>query len=299
VNPDGTGERQLTPDGRASYIDPAISPDGATIAVVHKIPSFSATEAVIATIPIEGGAPTWISEPGTYLDPAWSPDGSKIAFAGSPPGPYGIYIMSADGTDPKLVPGTDKIDVGHPTWSPDGRLAFEAGDGAAQQPDLWDIYTAARDGSGFENLTNTPGVGETSPAWSPDGEWIAFAESRHPYLMRPDGSERRDLFPVEELAWSPDGELLTFGGTTFENKQFAYTLRIADGAITVLGHGSDPSWQPVAEGTAEPPPTTEPTESPTETAPPGRDLGLSFSLCNLETLGGIDAIHRRYPNPSS
>ena len=54
VSPDGTGLRRLTPEGRAEYGSPDVSPDGRTVVVVQSLPSFLREQfAGVATVPIE------------------------------------------------------------------------------------------------------------------------------------------------------------------------------------------------------------------------------------------------------
>ncbi|MGH2589328.1 MAG: TolB family protein, partial [Actinomycetota bacterium] len=146
ASPDGSEVRQFTPQGRAVYRSPDVSPDGRTIVVAHEIPSFERGLSVLALLPIDGGSPEWLTEPAVVRDPAWSPDGSRIAFAGSLGGPFGIYVFDFGTGDIELVPGTDDNSVGHPTWSPDGsRIAFEASTGSnieiEQMQATWDIYS--------------------------------------------------------------------------------------------------------------------------------------------------------------
>lgn len=291
VGADGTGLRQLTPQGRAVYRSPDVSPDGRTVVVVHEIPSFDAGQAVLATVPIEGGTPTWLSEETwVIVDPTWSPDGERIAFAGSPGGPFGIYVLELASGNVRLVPGTDEIDVGDPTWSPDGsRIAFEAWDGTL--PERWDIYSVRLDGSALTNLTNTPDQTETWPAWSWSTDRIAFARGGDGtsglYTMAPDGTnvdrvpvELRD--PLYSPAWSPDGSMLAFSADTGQ----IYTVG-ADGSDLrpVTGGLGEPAWQAVPDDGM---PIPTPTPSATEQSPPegSEDIGLGFPVCNVSSVSG-------------
>jgi Tol biopolymer transport system component len=298
INPDGTGERRLTPEGAATYRDPTISPDGRTIAFVHTIPSFGNGESVIATIPIEGGPPVWLTDPGVYADPAWAPDGSKIAFAGSPGGPDGIYLMKADGTDPELIPGTDEIAVAQPTWSPDGTMVAFA---VSKPLELSDIWIAAIDGSGLRNFTNTRDASEGSPDWSWATDRIVFIrgaiDSTWLVLASPGGSQETLDSLIGRLndnqyapSWSPDGRAIAFEDRPLGTDERNVWIVGADGSdptrLTLNG-GFDPAWQPIPAATG-----VSPSPSPTETLPAdeGRDIGLSFRLCRVETLGGIDLL---------
>jgi len=305
------GERRITQVGHATYREPSISPDGQTIVVSHSIPSFEGKgiASVIATVPIEGGTTSWLTEPvGIVQDPEWSPDGTKIAFAGSVPGSgrFGIHVMNADGSEIRLIAGSDSFDVLSPDWSPDGsRIVFTGWNDGVTQPDL---YSIALDGSEPTNLTKTPDVEEHAAAWSPDGSLIAFiarpvgtAEGTIE-LVTPGGNAAEPLPGIDdgvalgELDWSPDGRFIAF------LSDLALTDSDTDGDLdlwAVRPDGSDLrnlttegasglAWQPLPAGSEpEPSSTSEPTVSPSA-EPAGRDIGLGFNVCNLERLGGID-----------
>ncbi|MEX0985100.1 MAG: hypothetical protein WD096_08625 [Actinomycetota bacterium] len=109
--------------------------------------------------------------------PAWSPDGSTLAYSSSANDVYGVWLMDADGSNPRPIAGADG---GLPEWTPDGRsIAFiRAGTGS----DIA-IYAVAASGGtpiliaqpaqGFswippESPSPTPPVSTVSP--EPTGE---------------------------------------------------------------------------------------------------------------------------------
>ena len=69
-----------------------------------------------------------------------------------------------------------------------------------------DLWAVGRDGGDARRLTAGTGV-ETDPRFSPDGEWIAFENYLRSFpdlfLMRPDGSDRRQVTDVGSYAGSP------------------------------------------------------------------------------------------------
>jgi dipeptidyl aminopeptidase/acylaminoacyl peptidase len=94
--------------------DPALSPDGSTIAVARS-PWDHQDQAVIALYDATTGAfeKVLTSGPGDET-PFWSPDGSQIAFARHG---GGIWVVSANGS-----PGSEKqvADGDSPSWSTEG-----------------------------------------------------------------------------------------------------------------------------------------------------------------------------------
>jgi hypothetical protein len=300
VSPDGTGLRRLTPEGRANYGSPDVSPDGRTVVVVHSIPSFEGEQAaVLATVPIEGGSPTWLTdEPAIVEDPAWSPDGTRIAFNGDVSGgPFGIHILDVNTGDTRLIPGTDNMLTGNPTWSPDGdRLAFEGATGDYVGPgatnDAWDIYVFRLGGSQLTNVTSTPDESEVWPAWSWNTDRIAFVRGvprgLGVYTMAPDGSDQTLVFDalpnLGSPTWSPDGTVIAFTADTGQ----VYTIPATGGDPTVVpGALGEPAWQAVPNGeTIIPIPTPSPEASP---SPIGQDIGLGFPVCDVTSVEGTFA----------
>ncbi|MGH8526270.1 MAG: hypothetical protein ACREXY_19315, partial [Gammaproteobacteria bacterium] len=150
--------------------------------------------------------------------PCWSLDGRRIVFAAgtwtykqNAPSDAEIYVINADGTDPKRLTDNDSYD-GHPSWSPDAsQIAFESlRDGTHA------IYVMQADGSNPTRITHGHGR-QALPSWSPDGKKIVFLSEREGsagiYVVDLKGGDETRLTTVGDdgdPAWSPDGQQITF-----------------------------------------------------------------------------------------
>lgn len=100
-----------------SAIDPAWSPDGATIAFVH-LPPNDMLGAVQVVRSDGSGRRTLLRDP-LYRTPAWSPEGTRIAVVrgGEPISAAEIYTVSRNGDDLRRVT-RNRIDDTEPDWRP-------------------------------------------------------------------------------------------------------------------------------------------------------------------------------------
>src|SRR5438093_3801877 len=150
-------------------LDPAVSPDGSTIAFARKASPKARAE--LFTMKVDGGGRRRLTNTKTLseLQPAWSPDGTHIAYVRRtrPAGDFRIYIMSADGTgQTRLSLGpVGSTDAG-PAWSPDGtRIVFTSDrDGGFPQ-----LYVMDADGKHRNRLLFDDAAIAAHPDWSPDG----------------------------------------------------------------------------------------------------------------------------------
>ena len=93
MNPDGSGQTQLTNDGGAG---PDWSPDGTRIAFTSNL---GGNNTEIFVMNVNGSGLTNLSNnPTSDYSPAWSPDGTKIAFGRGVGLNAEIYVMNADGS---------------------------------------------------------------------------------------------------------------------------------------------------------------------------------------------------------
>jgi Tol biopolymer transport system component len=98
--------------------------------------------------------------------PAFSPDGRQLAFISDRSGRRAIWVVAADGGQPRQVIEADT--TGGISWSRDGaRIVYGAGAGTG--PGLWSVAAA---GGAAERIPTATFASE--PAWSPTADVIAY-----------------------------------------------------------------------------------------------------------------------------
>lgn len=151
---------------------------------------------------------------------AFSPGGTRIAYRRRPAAgvPFQVFVMNADGTDPRQVTTDASVNATQPGWSPDGtQLVYRRSTpGQNASGDVWAIGV---DGTGARALVTTPVGDERYPVLSPDGTRLAFTSSREGgqfdiFVGGAEGSGQTRLTtdPGYDSApsWSPDATRLAF-----------------------------------------------------------------------------------------
>jgi len=97
---------------------------------------------------------------GVSYDPVWSPDGSRVAFVSQENGTDDIWVINADGSNPRNLTRNEWEWEKHPSWSPTStRIVFWSNRDGHQQ-----IYIMAANGYDMKNISNTAWA-EYDPIW--------------------------------------------------------------------------------------------------------------------------------------
>jgi TolB protein len=137
---------------------------------------------------------------------------TQIAFSSDRSGNKEIYLMDADGRDPRPVSSHHSISLG-PVWRGAGDLlAYVSFFGGT--PGVYFAELA----SGRKRPFVTDGSFNSSPGFSPDGKQVAFARSLSGnveiFLADANGGNLRRLTHSPGIdtnpAWSPDGQSIAF-----------------------------------------------------------------------------------------
>lgn len=103
---------------------------------------------------------------------SFSADGRQIAFGSSRDGDFEIYVMQADGGNPRRLTESPGIDM-RPAWSADGeQLAF-----TSMRDGNYEIYAMQADGSNLRRVTNHPERDDFAQ-WHPDGKHLLTISER-------------------------------------------------------------------------------------------------------------------------
>jgi TolB protein len=155
---------------------------------------------------------------------AYSPDGKQIVFGSMRTGSMELFIMNADGSNPRQLTKSPNCYNGGPFFSPDGKRVVFRSDRA--EKDRLQLFVINADGTGERCISKKPTWVCWGPYWHPDNKHVIYSGADHSTGGRPNydlywldvdsGKETRitfapgaDVLPV----FSPDGKKLMWTST--------------------------------------------------------------------------------------
>jgi Tol biopolymer transport system component len=200
-----------------------VSPDGNTI-VFDLLGD-------IYSLPISGGAAKSLtSGPGFDSHPRFSPDGKTIAFTSDRGGMENLWLMDADGKNPRALTSEKDSYVRGAAWTPDGKYLVARKEDAKKAGippvELWMYHING--GSGIQLTTGDEMNNASGPVVSRDNRYIFFSGRPINFNYIPDVSNGlwqiyrfdRETGETSQLtggfggaarpALSPDGKTMTF-----------------------------------------------------------------------------------------
>ncbi|PZR34900.1 amidohydrolase family protein [Caulobacter segnis] len=160
----------------ATWMQPDISPDGKTIL-------FNVLGDIYAVDAQGGQARPVLTGQAFETAPVYSPDGRSIAFISDRSGVTNLWVVNADGTNPRQVSCEDRLTVfATPAWAPDGSAVYVS---RMKHPVLaFELWRFPLDGSGGKVVVKAQPNGEDwdnrinamGAVISPDGRYAYYAK---------------------------------------------------------------------------------------------------------------------------
>jgi Tol biopolymer transport system component/DNA-binding winged helix-turn-helix (wHTH) protein len=242
---------------RQTDFEPAVSPDGRTLAFVRGAgyPDL-ALYAVHLSPDLKPTGSAWRVTSETARiesEPAWMPDSGELVYSrGNSVSDFALFRVAASGAGkPRPVMGAGPMSF-WPSISAQGSLVFAAG--VYGEASLWSVELPRVAGSAPVLTEVAPSSHmQQNPCYSPDGERIVFESERSGqseiWTIGTTGEAIQQLTNsaavAQSPAWSPDGRRIAFSETVLRQRD-VYVVNSTGGApLRLTQNASDnarPSW---------------------------------------------------------
>ncbi len=223
------GHVEPVPAPPNAYTDPAVSPDGRSVAVSIQGPTqtiwiYDIARSTLTTLPSMGSSQA----------PVWTPDGRRLVYRGTRAGYRNVFWRAADGAGEEERLTTGETMQTPTSLSSDGMLLFFVDTAADTGADM---LMMRLDGGRQPQVVLRTRSSEAAPLLSPDGRWLAYSSNesgRGEIYVRPfpnaGGKFAISTGGGSEPRWSRDGRELFY-----RNGDKMMAVAMASGSIFTAG----------------------------------------------------------------
>ena len=180
--------------------------------------------------------------------PSWSPDGKWIAYHSWKSGNRDVYVMSADGREPRVATGYPGHEM-YPIWSADGHELLFISDRGSR----WELHAITKTESGWSEPRQITKDFGYNGRWSPDGRTIAYVSlvDTTLHVSNADGSGARLLFDghplgltTQQVAFGSRSDVVYFHAIDRESRHAFYEMPLRGGMPRLILRFPDLTRQP-------------------------------------------------------
>jgi serine/threonine-protein kinase len=193
-----------------AYTDPAISPDGRSIAL-----SVQGTTQKIWIYDVVRSTLTTLTSTGSLQSPIWTPDGRRVVYRATRDGYRNLFWRLADGGGEEERLTTSERLHTPSSISRDGQFLFYTEVAPDSGQDIWVLNLSAQPRMP-QAVVKTP-FAEVAPSISPDGHWLAYGSDESGrseiYVSAFPGPGGRTVISTQggqEAHWSNNGRELFY-----------------------------------------------------------------------------------------
>jgi serine/threonine protein kinase/Tol biopolymer transport system component len=206
------------------YFYPALSPDGARLAV-----TLFGTQGTgdVWIFDLKRGTSTRLTfGPALQASPVWTPDGKTIFYESTVKGPPHIYAKSADGSGAERVvlEGNDEVEVPL-SFSPDGRYLVYQKRALSNMQNGFDLWALPMFGDGKPFPIVQTAFDDIWGAVSPDGKWMAYQNNE---------SSRMEVYITAFPGGGAKWQVSTNGGVQAKWRRDSKELFFLDSADSLM-----------------------------------------------------------------